>query len=95
MCVYCAVTSMSAQVPTLTDTTVQQTTDIEAITSTADTTCRIIEGGICLFTYEFTYVKWIRNQLVWYSVAIYTCSKDSHSCAHGACAMCTPYDAPA
>ncbi len=53
--VKCAVTSMSAQVPTLTDTTVRQPVDSEAVSFTADTTGRFIEGGICLLTCGFTY----------------------------------------
>ena len=43
-CVHCAVTTMSGQVPTITDTTVRQPVDSEAVSSTADTTGRFIEG---------------------------------------------------
>jgi hypothetical protein len=44
MRVHCAVTIMSEQVHTTTDTTVSQPVDSEAISSTADTTGRFCEG---------------------------------------------------
>jgi hypothetical protein len=44
VCVHCAVTTMSDQVPTITDTTVCQPVDSEDVSSTANTTGRFIEG---------------------------------------------------
>ncbi len=44
VCVHCAVTIMSEQAPTITDTTVRQPVDSEAVSSTADTTGGFIEG---------------------------------------------------
>ena len=41
----CAVTIMSEQVPTITDTNVRQPVDSEAVSSTADTTGRLIEAS--------------------------------------------------
>ena len=43
-CVHCAVTIMSEQVPTITDTTVRQPVDSEAASYTADTTGWFIKG---------------------------------------------------
>ena len=55
VCVFpCAVTIMSEQVPTITDTTVRQPVDSEAVSSTADTTGRFIEASrvsVCECTY--------------------------------------------
>ena len=45
MCVHCAVTTMSEQVPTITDTTARQAVDSEAVSSAADTAGRLIEGA--------------------------------------------------
>ena len=42
VCVHCAVTTMSEQVPTITDTTAGQRVDSEAVSSTADATGRLI-----------------------------------------------------
>ena len=44
MCVHCAVTIMSEQVPTITDTTVRPPVDSEAVSSTDDTTGSFIEA---------------------------------------------------
>ena len=50
MCVclfaHCAVTIMSEQVPTITDATVHQPVDSEAVSSTAHITGRLIEGPL-------------------------------------------------
>ena len=44
VCVHCAVTIMSEQVPAITDTTVNQPVSSEAVSSTADIIGRFIEG---------------------------------------------------
>ena len=43
-CIPCAVTIMSEQVPTITDTTVRQPVHSEAVSSAADTTGWLIAG---------------------------------------------------
>ena len=63
VCVHCAVTTMSDQVPTITDTTVRQHVDSEAVSSTDDITGRFIEGPH-LSAPGNIYALWLRNQLV-------------------------------
>jgi hypothetical protein len=62
MCIHCAVTIMSEQVPTITDTTVSQPVASEAVTSTADITGSFIAvlhvsgRGVCVCV-----VTWLQS----------------------------------